>query len=814
MAQDIRAILRSLRRSPIFSVTAIVTLAVGIGASTAMFGIVHAVLLRPLPFHEPDRLVQIWESKPREGRDKEGVAAATFSDWRERSRTFDDLAFIMVDGVPTVLAVGEETFQARRAVVTPNLLAVLGIRPALGLPFDSTVAPASPLEPSQVILSHGLWHRAFGADPAVVGRTVRVEGTPGHVVVGVMPPEFSFPEAIDFWMPSGMTGPESRRDVRFGRVVGRLRPDASPLAARTDLESVAAGLSREHPATNAGWTIHLESLHHSTTGHHRLALLTLFAATAFIVLVGCANLSNLLLARGVAQQSDLAVRTALGASRTRIFRLLLTEACGLALAGGIAGLLLAKALIPLLGRMAEGAVPRIAEAQIDTAVLAFGVAMSAVAAILAGLLPAVRLSHTDLQTAMRPAGERSTRRAGDAQLQTLVIAGELALCLVLGVGAMLLIRTFVSLNTLELGFDPAHVISIDARFPMYRTMARNRWQLVAGDTTAVLARLRSVPDIEAVSAINHAPLSGTIVPAEVTLPGELGRQTAVYRNITPGYFATLGIPLVAGRDFRETDISDLARLPAPRPGVRREGVAIINETTARRFWPDGGALGRLLSTEYDPGISARRVIGIARDTRSGALREAPPVEVYVPYLEDPSFAMTLLVRTRTPPDVILPAIREGIRRVAPDLSTANIQTLDTIVAGSMGSAPFNALIVSSFAAAAFVLSAIGIFGMFAYGVAARAREIGIRMALGASPSDVTRLFLREAAIPVAVGVVAGAFGAWTLAGTFSALLFGVTPTDLGSFAAAAVLLAAVALTASYLPLRKALSADPAASLRI
>ena len=815
MRQDLRAIYRAFSKSPVFAAAAILTLAIGIGASTAMFSLVHAVLLRPLPFREPERLVQLWEANPSEGKHQFGVSVQNFGDWRARARSFEDLALMMVDANPAVLGVGDVTVQARQATVTPNLFGLLGARPIIGREFALASGPQTSSDGDEVVLSHTLWHRAFAGDSGVVGKAMRVEGAPGAVIVGVMPSGFSFPSDVDIWVPLDVSRTTvGTRETRVSQVVGRLRPNSSIASARAELESVASGLSREYPATNSGWTVELASLHESSVGRHRLAMLTLFAATAFVMLVGCANASTLLLARGMTRDGELAVRTALGASRGRLARLLLTEAFVVAAAGGIAALLLAKLLILAAVPLAVRFAPRIASAELSAPVLLFCATVSIGAAIVSGLLPAVRLSRIDLQTAMKPSGERSTRTAGHSRTQQAVVAAQFALCLVLVIGAMLFIRTFVQLRTIDLGFNPSHIVSIDARFPMYRSMARNRWQLLASDTSAVLQRLRSTPGIEAASAINHAPLSGTIVAAQVTVHGSSGQQQAVYRNITPGYFETLGIALVAGRDFTDADISDLARLPDPDARRRREGVAIVNDTAARLFWPGENPMGRLLSTEYDPGITGRRIVGVVRDVRSENLRDRTPPEVYVPYLEDPSFAMTLLVRTRIAPSQILPALRHEIAQAAPDLSTANARLLSDVVGESMGSAPFNTVIVSGFAATALMLSAIGVFGVFASGVAARRREIGIRIALGATQGAVTRLLLREIATPVAFGIAVGAATAIGAGRIIGALLYGVTSTDPASFAAAIGVVLVVALGAAYVPVRRALRGDPAVALRL
>ncbi len=530
MLLDLRLAWRSLRRSPAFAATAIVTLAIGIGGSTAIFSIVNAVLLRPLPFHDPDRLVRLWESHPADGKARVEVSAANVDDWRQRTTAFEDFALFDVGTYPIVLGVDDTSIQARQAVVSPNLFALLGVRPAAGREFGSGGEARGPVpsergrgrvEGPQIVLSHALWQRVFGTDPTVIGRTVRIEGVPGNVVVGVMPAGFSFPPGTELWVPpSASRAAGDPRAVRSYGALGRLKPNATVAGARADLQSIAAVLARDHPATNAGWTVAVLPLHDSVVGGHRLGLMTLFAAVASVMLVGCANMSNLLLARGVARRNELAIRSALGAGRGRIARLLFTETAVLALLGGAAGWAFAGVLLPVLVRLAGENVPRLAEARLSAAALAYCALAVGVTTVGAGLAPALRLSRADVQAAFSAAGERSTRLSIDTRLQRTIIGVELAVSLVLLVGAILFIQTFVRLKAIDLGFDPAHVISIEARVPIYRTSAPNRWQLLAADTSAVLRRLRSIPGVQAVSTTTDLPLSGNLMTTEVTLPGE------------------------------------------------------------------------------------------------------------------------------------------------------------------------------------------------------------------------------------------------------------------------------------------------------
>ncbi len=816
LRQDARGGFRMLRSQPVLAATVIVTLALGIGASTAIFSIVDAVLLRPLPYDAPDRLVRIWESNPVEGNMRSPVSVAAFNDWRTRSRAFDDLALFSVPGDPTVIGVGEESLQARQSVVTPNLFVLLGVRPGVGRVFGDVPERRGPLEDTEVVLSHELWQRVFDGRPDAVGQRIRIEGADVGVVVGVMPPAFVFPAGTDFWTPTAAPA-GGRRDWRESDVIGRLAAGQSVDSAERDLKAIASALASEHPDTNGEWTVAVASLHESIVGDHRVALTTLSVAVAFVVLVGCANVANLLLTRGMARRGELAVRVALGASRSRVVRLLLAETTVLAAAGGAAGWAVAAGLLPLMAHLAGSHVPRLGDAGLNATALAYAATATVFAAVVAGVMPAIRLSRADPQRDLRSDGGRTTRASAEIRVQRVIVTAELAACLVLLVGAMLFSRTLTRMTSVDLGFDPQHVVSIETRVPIYRSLAPDRWQRLASDATTAMHRVRAIPGVQAAATTSDLPLDGNLLTADISLPDDPRSRQALYHRVSPGYFRTMGMTLLQGRDFTDDDISDLARLsamPDPRSVVPRPGVVIVNEAAARAFWPSGNAVGQAISTQFDArGIGGREVVGIVRDVRSDTLTGAPPVEVYVPYLEDPGFVMTLLVRTSLPADRIVPVIRRELRRVSPDLSTANIRMLEDVVAGSTRSSRFSAVLVGAFATVALALSAVGIFGVFAFDMATRARDVGIRIALGATSADIVRAFLGKAAGPIGVGLAIGTLGALGLGRLVQTLLFGVEPTDAVSFVAAAVLLVAVATGASYLPVRRLLRADPARSLR-
>jgi putative ABC transport system permease protein len=813
--QDGRSGIRVLRQRPLFAAVVVATLGIGIGGSTAMFSLVDAVLLRPLPYREPERLARIWETKPSDGLDPRGVSGADAADLLARSRAIEDLALFGASATPTVIGVGDVSIQVRDASVTPNFLRLLGVSPMLGRDFAAMPERSSPLDRRDVIISHALWLRAFGGDVSAVGRSIRLEGVPTGLVVGVMPPGFSWPDGTELW--TSMRPSMEQRDARDDGAIARLAPDASLARARTDLQSIAEGLAREHPDTNAGWTIAIASLRDSLVGGHRLALLTLFAAVTCVVLVGCANVANLLLTRGIARRHELAVRAALGANRARIARLLLAETAAMAALGCALGLALAAMLVPLAVRWTSADVPRLADARLDGAALIYSMLLAAMATLLAGVLPAVRLSRIDPRLSRDLSAERMTPPSSNIRAQRVIVAGELAICFVLLAGALLFARTLTRLEAVDLGFDPNHVISIEARIPFFRTLAPDRWQRAASDVDRALEQLRAMPGVQAASSALDLPLDGNLIRTVVTLPGASREYSAVYHNVSPDYFRTMGMTLIQGRDFTRDDASALAlapRLLDSRTSVPRAGAVVVNETAATMLWPAGDALGQVLSTSFDASaIGGRRVVGVVRNVRSEDRRRAAPVEVYVPYLEDPSFATTLLVRTTLPADRIVPSIRRVLHEVSADVSLANVRTLDEVVDRSARSARFSALLIAAFAGTSLLLAAIGVFGVFAFGVSARAREVGVRIALGATHADLVWMFLKHASAPIVAGLACGLAAAVALGRVVASLLYGVTPTDATSYLCAGLVLTLVSLAASYLPIRRALRRDPTRALR-
>ena len=809
---DVRAAVRSFRVSPTFTITAVATLALGIGATTAIFSMVDAVLLRPLPFRTPERLVRVWESKPSEGKERFGVAPANLVEWQARARTFDGLALVDIDTNRTVLATPSGSLQVRDASVTPNLFALLGVQPQIGRSFTAA-ADATSTALREVTISHALWRDAFGADRNVIGRPVRIEGRATFVIVGVMPSGFSFPGDTELWFATtrqelaGLS-----RDARLSAVVGRLKDGVALAAARADLEAIAQQLAREYPTTNAGWTVIAIPLQDALVGNVRSALLVLLAAVTLVLLIACANVAHLLFARGVWRARDLAIRAALGASRARLVKQLLTESLLLSLAGGAAGWMLAMALRPALWRLAGDAIPRTAEnARLSNGALGMCAFLSVATALVTGLLPALAASRKDSRTAMQDGGERAAGALGRSRMQQWLVVAEIAVALILVVSAVLLSRSVVRLRHVDLGFASDRVISIDLRVPFFDVQTPDRWFRLAETSRALIARVRGLPGIAAAATTSDPPLSGNAVTTVVT--AKSARRMALYHRVSPGYFTTLGMPLVGGRDFDDEDASSESQLTSAK-ATPREGAAIVNETLARTLWPDGNAIDQYVSTNFDRRtISARRVVAVVRDAKSETLRSAATPEIYVPYLEDPAFAFTLLARTTLPPSTIAASLRGAMRDVDPDISSTNVRTLDDIVSGTLASFRFNSIVVGAFATVALLLSAVGIYGVLAFGVARRTREIGIRIALGAAPSDIRRLILGQAMRAVGIGVALGLVGALAATRLIESLLFGVGRTDPLSFGGAVVVLVMVALIATYVPVRRAIRMEPVTALR-
>jgi putative ABC transport system permease protein len=822
MLNDLRYALRTLRRSSGFAASAILALALGIGANTAVFSVVYAVLLKPLPYEEPDRLVRLSEIDPA-GVDSGRVSIGTFVDWRARSRTLEAVAvYTIPGGGQTLWSLGDHLQVVRISAASSTLFSVLRGRPALGRTF-------SPEDQRKYVLSHGLWQRAFGGAANVIGQAVSVEGRFSGEIIGVMPAGFAFPELADAWsnLPFPDDMPAARRRAQSLNTIARLRPGVTLDEARTELQGISAQLASEQPASNAGWSARVVPQAGSDTAATKPALLALLAAVAGVLMIGCASVANLLLARTSSRRREMAVRLALGAGTLRLVRQSLAEAIVLATAGSLAAAVLGQSFARVLVRFAPPGIPRLSEVGMSPALLAFAAAAGLLSAAFIGLAPALQVRRADRDGSLRPESRASTTRGGP--VRRALIAVEVGLVVLLLTGALLLVRTFVKLRGVDLGFQPQQLLSVSARWPIGKlfpsTPGVRPWPSVQRAVDGLIAAVASVPGVDAVGLISDVPLtgdpfSGTVWRADA--PGASGltaprdvrdRWKADLNVVSPGYFSVMGVPIVRGRNFGEHDRSTDAQLADAR--LARSGVLIVNNVFASRYFPDQDPIGRTIIVYDDQEFGwSRTIVGVVGDIRGHAIAESARPAIYIPHAQHPDvFVPSLLVRSALPPDALAKAIRERIAAYDPALLVQRIQPMEDVVSGALSGPRFNLVLLSAFALVALILSAVGIYGVLAYLVTQRTREIGIRMALGARAADVLRLVLREGMGPVVLGGAAGMMAALVATRALRTMLFGVTPLDPVSFAAAPALLTIVALLACYLPARRATRVDALVALR-
>jgi predicted permease len=804
VAQDARYGLRALAGAPGFTVAAVLALALGIGATTAIFSVVDAVLLRPLPYREPARLAVLLH------RGRNPVAPANFLDWKRDASSFEAMG--AADFWQANLTGVDTPERVQGLHVTANLLPTLGVPPLIGRLF----APDedAPGREHTVVLGYRLWQRRFGGDPSVLGRTVTLDGE-AHTVVGVMPRGFEFPpfwaRGAEMWAAMPLADRAANRSAQSLRVFGRLSPGTSLPQARAEIATLTGRLEQAYPGTNRD--VRVLSLDDVVVGDVRAALLVLLGAVAFVLLISCANVAHMLLARAAARHKEVALRVALGASRGRMIRQLLTESVLLASIGGAAGVALAAAATRAVVAFGPADIPRLATTELDLRVLVFAVGVSFLTGIAFGLAPAVQASAPDLNRGLRESERGSTAGAGRHRLRRLLMASEVSLALVLLVGAGLMIRTFVALRGLDPGFRPDHVLTAVVSVTGSTAAAPGRRLAFYRD---VLERVRAMPGVVSAGAINHLPLAGDVWGVPFAVEGRprpaVGESPhATFRAVLPGYFETMGLPLVRGRDFNDRDA-----LGAP-------GSVVVNEWMARRHWPGEDPIGRRITfDDLDKNPQWFTVTGVARDAARSDWAAPPEEEVYLPllqsqrYLESPQpqyTYLTVVARTRSDPAALVPALREAVRSADRGVTLSEVQTMDEVVARATASPRFYLLLLGSFAAAALALAAVGIYGVMSYSVARRTNEIGIRMALGARSGDVLRLVMREAVGVVAIGGGTGLAVAWLLTRLMGGLLYGVGSADPATFAGVGGVLTVVALLATYVPARRAVRVDPFKALR-
>ena len=832
VVNDIRFAVRSLLKHRAFATVIVATLALGIGANTAIFSVVNAALLRPIPFPDAERLYLVWAYRPTSPLPQLPLSLPNFLDVRERARSFQSLAvwtsfndsrFSVTGGCA---AADCEPEKVQYAIVSSNLFDVLGVRPEIGRALNANDDNRATAH--GVVVSRRLWERRFVGRRSTTGATITLDGNTLDVV-GVLPADFRFvnaPREPDVWLPLGL---DPFRDRVYARganalgVIGRLRPGIEATQAQRELTAIATDLEQRYPDFNRGTTLRLVSLHDQATLGIREGLLILLGAVALVLLIGCANVANLLLARASSRHQEIAIRAALGASRRRLVAQLLCESMVLSVTGGAVGLLVAAWLVELPAVVPLAApsvfVPYAARADdvsLDVVVLAFTLGVSVITGILFGLLPALRASRPSLYSALAARGHGSSDPTRGRTRQLLVVA-EVALALTLLVGAGLLLRSFANLRAIDPGFRADHVLTVDLNLPGLRYGAPTRQ---AQFYDALITRVGALPGVRSVGGVEQLPLSGPQQATDFRIigappPRQGDEPDAAYASVTPGYFSAMSLVLHSGRVLTESDGAS-----APR-------VAVINEAMARRFWPNESPIGKRValsieSLRFDrpnapPRLdfegAAREVVGVVADVRASGIADPVAPALYVPFAQRPVSNLTLAVRTGGNPIRLINPIRAAVRALDPDQPLSSVATMSDIVAASVQQPRDRTTLIGVFAFVALLLAAIGVYGVMAYGVNERTREIGVRVALGASASDVVRLIVRGALGMTLVGVVIGLAGAFMASRLLGSLLFGVRATDLATFVGAAVVIFGVAALASWLPARRAARVDPAVALR-
>jgi predicted permease len=807
LLKEIRYALRSLLKHPGFTAIAVITLALGIGANTAMFSVINAVLLRPLPYHEPDRLVTIWEESPQRGMYQMPVSLANLGDWIAQNHSFEQISAYTFTNLNLTGAGEPARLLAVRS--SANLFSLVGAAPLLGRPFltEEDKEGANHV----VILGHALWQKHFGSDSAIVGRSLTLNNQ-SYTVVGVMSSNFQFPvgfgylgkvlnDPVDLYVPIAASNNETRRGNYSFFAIGRLKPGVPIDQARAEMTTIEGRLEQQYPEGNSGIGVRLIPTQEQTVKEIRPALLVLLGAVAFLLLIACANIANLLLARAASRQKEMAIRAALGASRLRVLRLLLMESLMLSLAGGGLGLLLALWGTDALMALAPDNIPRINEIGVDARVFAFTLGVSLITGIIFGLVPALHAGKPDLNEALKEGSRGSMGSVSGKRTRSVLVAVEVALSLVLLIGAGLMIKSFLRLQQMNLGFNPDNVLTVSL------TLSRSKYtddRQQAAFFQEALGRLQSLTGVKAAGATTGLPLTLTVSGSDFRIEGrpepEAGKEMIINtRSVSPGYFSTLGIALIKGRDFSDRDKSD-----APR-------AAIINQDLARIYFPNEDPIAKRIT--FDDGQSWMSIVGIIADVKQLGLDSSAKPEVYFPYFQVASSSMSLVVRTASNPLGLAAAVKSQIQTIDKDLPVNDPKTMQQLLAESTSGRRFNMLLLTLFAVVALVLAIVGIYGVMSYTVAQSTHEIGIRMAIGAQPRDVFRLVIGQGMMLAMIGVAFGLVGAFGLTRLMTTMLFGVEPTDPATFVTIAVVLTGVTLAACYLPSRRATKVDPLVALR-
>lgn len=795
--QDVRYAVRMLIAKPAFSLIAISALALGIGANTAIFSVVNAVLLRPLPYHEPERLMVVWETSAKGG-GATIVSPANYLDWREQSRSFEELG-AYTENFYNIADDADPPERVAGATTSPNLFRALGAQAALGRTF--TAEEGQPYGENVVLLSDALWRRRFNADPQIAGKSINISGDT-CTIIGVMRPDLILSQRnYELFTPLRLDHEQTlNRRGNYLTVIGRLRRGVTFEQSQAEMSAIGARLAEQYPNDNAGRSAGMVPLHRVIVGYVRTVLLVLLGAVGFVLLITCANVANLLLARAATRKREMAIRAALGAGRLRIARQLLTESVLLALAGGFCGLLVARWGVDALLAWSPAGVPRMDQVGLDLPLLGYTLLVSTFTGLVFGLAPALHASQVKLQDALKE-GSKATAGVRRVSTRNLLVITEVALSLVLLVGAGLLIKSFVNLLKTDLGFRAENVLAADISLTSrYETRAAR-----AEFFRQLIERVKVLPGVSSVGVSQSVPLSGEEHGGAFTIPGEQvstaeAKHGAIYHRSSADYLRVMGIPLIRGRALTDRDTVD-----AP-------AVALISETLARRHFPGGDPLGKQLMLANNQ-ARPREIVGVVADVRYVSPHIDPFPQIYVSYLDDPWFHMSLAVRADGDPTRLTAAIRRELAAVDKDVPLANVKTMEQYVSSALDVPRFSMLLLGAFAAIALLLASLGLYGVMSHAVAQRTHEIGVRIALGAQKTDVLRLVVGQGMLLATIGVALGLTASLMMTRLMGSLLYGVSAIDPTIFAGIATLLLLVALLACYLPARRAMRVDPMEALR-
>ncbi len=790
--QDIKYSLKMLVKNPAFTVVAVITLALGIGANSAIFSVVNAVLLRPLPYENSDRLVWAW-GKSTSG-DKGAVSPPDYMDYRKQLQSFEQLAAFLP--VTHNLNDLDNPERISGAATSANFFDTLGVKPILGRGFamDEEQAGHDPV----TVLSYGLWQRRYGSDASIVGKTIPLDGKP-FTVIGVMPKGFEFPEKAEIWevAPFYVKGMQIRK-AHFLRPIGLLKPNVSLQQAQAEVDVLSGQLAQQYPDTNTGYGMRLVSLTEKVIGNVRSTLFMLLGAVAFVLLLACANVANLLLARAAGRQKEVAIRTALGAKRSRLLRQLLTESVVLSLLGGIVGGLLALVGTRVLLAAATGDVPRLNEVSVDWRVLVFSLAISIITGLVFGLAPALQASKLNLTETLKERG--SQKGSYRNYLSNILVVVQVALALALAIGAGLMLRSFSRLQDVDPGFNTQNLLTMQIELPQAKFP---KPQLRANFFKDVLEKIGALPGVAGAATVSELPLSGQLNDTYFHLESggvdpNQNKFLANYRSVSARYFQTMGIPIKGGRDFTDQEVSEAAH------------VVVVNEMIANNFFGGQDAIGKRLIVDLGEPITCE-IVGVVGNIHHQALDRSVTPEMYLPQLT--SGATNVVVRTSSDPASLLGAVRGAVRSVDKDQPIANMRTMEQLVNASVAQPRFRTLLLGIFAALALVLAAVGIYGLISYSVAQRTHELGLRMALGSQRQGIFKLILTNALRLVLIGVFIGVGVSLFLTRFISTLLFGIGATDVWTFLLVSFFLVGVAVAASLIPAYRATRINPLEALR-